>query len=143
MEKVRVSCCNRFQVKCVEHLKLERALRKGDVDSIPKDIHSELICNICINVLHEEPLPQFYHCLLQRTRSFPYFCTDCIAEEVRGIGRMNIFLFFSFFFSIFENSFLNLFFSHTVMSHKTFLHIIHLRSCLAMTIVMFSSDDII
>lgn len=36
----------RFKVKKFEHLELKRALRKGDINSIPEAIPSELVCHI-------------------------------------------------------------------------------------------------
>lgn len=49
--KLFFHCCPRFDVKSVGRLKLERAFRKDDVDSIPDDIQSELVCNICGKVV--------------------------------------------------------------------------------------------
>lgn len=38
--------CNHF-----DHLKLKKAFRKGDVDTISEDIQSEFVCNVCKKVV--------------------------------------------------------------------------------------------
>lgn len=52
MEKV-LDGCQSFEVKRVEHLK--RALRKNDVDSIPEDIQSEIVCKNSGEVVYHVP----------------------------------------------------------------------------------------